>query len=128
MPHIRQTLGRRGEDFVVAELRRTGYTILARNWHRGKHGELDIVARHGNEQHNPIVFIEVRTRQGPVNTAIEQALASVDTHKRTQLLRLAEAFLAEHNLEHIEWRITIAAVGYDRGTFTLEVIKDAIEW
>ncbi|MBN1563440.1 MAG: YraN family protein [Anaerolineae bacterium] len=126
MPHLRQTLGQRGEDFVAAELRRTGYTILARNWRHGKHGELDIVARYG--QGGVIVFVEVRTRRGPVDVAVEQAFASVNARKRAQLLRLADAFLAAHDLHQVDWRITIAAVGYEHGTFTLEVCKDAIAW
>jgi putative endonuclease len=128
MPHARQTLGQRGEDFVAAELRRTGYTILARNWRHGAHGELDIVARYGESPDEQIVFVEVRTRRGPTHAAIEVALASVDERKRAQLLRLAEAFLDAHDLDRVEWRITLAAVGYDRGRFTLEVIKDAVEW
>ncbi len=128
MPHFRQTLGQRGEEYVAAELLRTGYTILARNWHHGKLGELDIVAQYGDKQDGQIVFVEVRTRQGPSSIAAEQALASVNTRKRAQLLRLAEAFLTEHNLHQIEWRITLAAVGYERGSFTLEIIKDAVEW
>lgn len=128
MPHARQTLGQRGEDFVAAELRRIGYTILARNWRHGAHGELDIVARYGESPNEQIVFVEVRTRRGPTDAAIEAAIASVDERKRAQLLRLAEAFLDTHDLDRVEWRITLAAVGYDRGRFTLEVIKDAVEW
>jgi putative endonuclease len=126
MPHARQTLGQRGEDFVAAELQRTGYTILARNWRYGPHGELDIVAQH--DQDGAIVFVEVRTRRGTAQVATEQALASVDSRKRAQLLRMAEAFLVEHELEQVTWRITIAAVGYHRGMFALEVIKDAVDW
>lgn len=124
MPHARQTLGQRGEAFVASQLCNAGYTILAHNWHHGRHGELDIVARHGDE----IVFVEVRTRQGPARAAVEWALASVDANKQTQLLSLAQAFLDEHDLTDREWRITIAAVGYEDEAFTLEIVKDAVEW
>ena len=49
--------GLRGEELAAAHLRALGWTILERNVSfRG--GELDIVARDGNE----LVVVEVRTR------------------------------------------------------------------
>ncbi len=87
----RQTLGQRGEQFVTGWLRREGYTILARNWRSGASGEMDIVA----QQADTVVFVEVRTRRGPLEAAIAAALESVTAAKRARLLRLAQAFLAE---------------------------------
>lgn len=124
MPDPRQTLGQQGEDFVADRLQETGYTIRDRNWRHSTYGEIDIVAQHGAL----IVFIEVRTRRGPAQRALDQALASIDAAKQARLIRLAQAYLATHDLTETEWHITLAAVGYDRGLFSLEVVKDAIEW
>lgn len=120
----RRDLGQRGEAFVAAHLARTGYTILDRNWRLAALGELDIVARQGDE----IVFVEVRTRRGPLQTAIEQALESAGPRKRARLARLAEAYLAANNLDDQAWRVDVAAVGCESGTFALEIIRYALDW
>jgi putative endonuclease len=124
MSDPRASLGQRGETFVANHLTRAGYTLLARNWRHGKDGEIDIVARRSDE----MVFVEVRTRRGPPPIAVDAALASVNARKQTRLLRLVQAFLAAHNLESVAWRIDVAAVGYENGAFTLEIIHDAVEW
>jgi putative endonuclease len=124
MSDPRPSLGQRGETFVAQYLARAGYTLLARNWRHGKSGEIDLIARH----HDEIVFIEVRTRRGAASFAVDAALASVDARKQAQLLRLAQAFLTTHNLDDVPWRIDVAAVGYENGAFTLEIVRDAVEW
>jgi putative endonuclease len=124
MPQSRQHLGQRGETLAASRLARAGYTILARNWRHGTLGELDIVARRGAE----IVFVEVRTRRGPLDTAVEWALASVDGRKRARLVRLAEAYLEAHGLLEVAWRIDVVAVACQGSSFVMEVITDAIEW
>jgi len=55
----RQTLGKLGEDLACAELERRGYAITDRRY-RTRFGEIDIVARYGEE----IAFIEVKARVG----------------------------------------------------------------
>ncbi|MEW6580684.1 MAG: YraN family protein, partial [Chloroflexota bacterium] len=49
MSDPRRSVGQRGERAVAARLRRAGYTLLARNWRHRELGELDLVARHGDE-------------------------------------------------------------------------------
>jgi len=120
----RHILGVRGERAVLARLRRDGYSILARNWRHPQLGELDIVARQGNE----IVFVEVRTRQGERRRALDHALTSVDEHKQTRLIALAQAFLAAHGLENSPWRIDVAAVACAGSTITVAILPDAVEW
>jgi putative endonuclease len=124
MSQPRQSLGQRGEALVADHLSRAGYTILARNWRFGAQGELDIVARRGTE----LAFVEVRTRRGPLNEAVEWALASVDDRKRARLVRLAEAYLDEHGLEGAAWRIDVVAVACQGNSLVMEVITDAVEW
>jgi putative endonuclease len=117
MPDPRQTLGKHGETWVVSRLLHDGYTILDRNW-RCSLGELDIIARRDDQ----IVFVEVRTRRGPLDEAIAWALDSVTEHKQARLIQLAEAYLAAHEYDSIVWRIDIAAVALDRGQLTLEML------
>jgi putative endonuclease len=126
MPDPRQTLGQRGETFVAGCLRRAGYTILARNW-RTASGEIDIIARQPGAPPT-VVFVEVRARRGPLRTAIEAALESVDARKQARLSVLAEEYLGAHQLDDIAWRIDVAAVAYDNGRFALEVIHHAADW
>ena len=124
MPDPRQTLGQRGENLVADRLQRAGYAILVRNWRHGTAGELDIVARRASE----IVFVEVRTRRGPLDAAVDWALESVDANKQARLIRLSEAYLAAHELENLAWRIVVVAVAFQGKTFAMEVIKNAAEW
>ncbi len=120
----RRSLGQRGEAFAASHFVRAGYTLLDCNWRLPSLGELDIIAQQGEE----IVFVEVRTRRGPLNAAIEQALESVGPRKRARLAQLAQAYLAAHDLEDRSWRVDVAAVGCDSGTFALEIIQHALDW
>lgn len=120
MANSRRSLGQRAEDLVAERLREAGYTILDRNWRHGQHGELDLVARHGAT----VVFVEVRARRG----SLQEALDSVRTGKRARLIRLAQAYLAAHDLQANPWRITVVAVAYQGDTVAVEIIKDAVEW
>jgi putative endonuclease len=51
--------GRRCEELSVAWLAGRGFRILARNF-RTRRGEIDIIARHGDE----LVFVEVKAKRG----------------------------------------------------------------
>ncbi|HEX3053515.1 MAG TPA: YraN family protein [Aggregatilineaceae bacterium] len=123
MTDHRRTLGQQGEDWVAASFSRAGYTILARNW-RDPLGELDLVVRGPDE----IVFVEVRTRRGPLPDAIAAALDSITPRKKARLIALAEAFRIAHQLDDLAWRVDVAAVSCDHRTFSMEVIHDAVDW
>ena len=59
----RQALGARGEDLAVAELRRQGMEVLARNW-RCRLGEIDVIASEVVGGRRTVVFCEVKCRSG----------------------------------------------------------------
>ena len=124
MSETTQDVGQRGEAFAATHLEQAGYRIEAKNWRQTGLGEIDIVARDGNE----IVFVEVRTRRGPLRAAIEQAVASVDAQKQARLLQLAQAYLAAHDLAETPWRIDVVAVSYADNRFAVQVIRDAATW
>ncbi|MBN1485326.1 MAG: YraN family protein [Chloroflexia bacterium] len=102
----RRSLGHFGEVVAEGHLRRSGYTIVARNW-RCREGEIDLVAREGGDW----VFVEVRTRRGKSCGTPEE---SITPAKQRRLLRLGQAFLWEQGLMDVSWRIDIVAVEVDR--------------
>jgi putative endonuclease len=85
---LRHHLGRIGEDLALAHLERLGYTLVARN-HRTRHGELDLVVFDGTA----LVFVEVKTRRA--SGSGRGPWEALHERKRTQVRRMAAAFLAE---------------------------------
>ena len=77
--------GRKAEDLAAAFLQAKGLTIVERNF-RAKVGEIDIVAKDGDE----IAFIEVRAR---ASRGFGGAAASVGGAKRRKLIRAAALWL-----------------------------------
>lgn len=123
MTDRRQHFGQRAEEIVADRLRRAGYTIRHRNW-RHPLGELDIIAESAGE----IVFVEVRARHGPLADARALALESVNDRKQSRLQELAQAYLDEHDLDRVVWRIDVAAVAVDGAEVSVEIIRDAMAW
>jgi putative endonuclease len=81
--------GLAGEDAAFFELRRKGYTVVARRWSAGNlPGDLDLIAWHGSI----LCFVEVKTRTAHDMSPAESA---VDRHKQHVLRRLARAYLRQ---------------------------------
>ena len=84
-PHSR-SLGRRAEDLTHRYLQRQGYRVVARNFTpRGGHGELDLIAWHGDR----LVVVEVKSRQSDDFGSPDRAL---NEDKRRTLFRVAREF------------------------------------
>jgi putative endonuclease len=83
---VKDAVGRFGEQLAVAHLEATGAVVLARNW-RCRDGELDIVARDGDE----LVFVEVKTRS---SAAFGGPAEAVDRVKAARIRRLALQWIA----------------------------------
>ena len=101
MTDIRQALGRWGEDLAAAYLQQHGMIILERNF-RGKRGEVDIIARDGND----LVFVEVKTRS---SCAFGTPQEAVDRRKQQQIIHLAEIYLQRHP-SRLQPRFDVVAV------------------
>ncbi len=89
---VKDAVGRFGEEQAARHLTAAGLTVLARNWRPGRipggpRGELDIIARDGEE----IVIVEVKTRSG---TRFGSPAEAVTADKVRRLRRLAAAWLA----------------------------------
>ncbi len=94
--------GRHGEDLAVQALEAHGYVVIDRNW-RCTAGEIDLVARDGQTW----VFVEVKSRQGEDFGAPEEAVTAA---KQGRLLQASLAYLAEHGLGDVQWRIDVVAL------------------
>ncbi|HIC89501.1 MAG TPA: YraN family protein [Anaerolineae bacterium] len=120
MSDPRRGLGQRGEELAVQALKRQGYEIMARNW-RCAVGEIDVVARHGDE----LVIVEVRTRRGYRFGMPEDSITST---KQAKLVELGYTYVGETGWEG-PWRIDVVAVQMDqRGHLErITVLPNAIE-
>lgn len=113
-------LGRQGEVMAVQALRAHGYEIIDQNW-RCQVGEVDVVARQGVEW----VFVEVKMRQGTGFGRPEEAITEV---KRSRLLQIGAAYLAEHDCVDAVWRIDVVAIelGQSGKVRRLAIYRDAV--
>ncbi|MDE2491807.1 MAG: YraN family protein [Elusimicrobia bacterium] len=110
----RAETGRKAEERAASFLEAKGMTIVERNF-RAKTGEIDLVARDGDE----MVFVEVRSR---ASRDFGGAAASVDAGKRRRLVRAARVWLAARGWDGA-CRFDVVAV--DGGT--LEHLPAAFE-
>lgn len=94
--------GHSAEALAENWLRQKGYRILERNLRIG-HGELDLVA----QDHHTLVFVEVKGRRTERFGGVPYA---VTPHKQRQLIKLALAYLAQHNLSAISCRFDVILV------------------
>lgn len=102
----RQMLGRLGEEVAARYLERLGLVVVGRNV-RMSGGEIDLVARHGDE----LVFVEVKTRIGDGSTAPDEVIGEA---KLRRLERLAHAYVEQHTDPEHPWRIDVVVIVLSR--------------
>jgi putative endonuclease len=121
MSGLKKELGQAGENLAVEHLQQRGYTIVARNW-RCKQGEIDIIAGLGET----LIFVEVRTRR---SEDTEASFASITPQKAARMSKLAYAYVDEHKLIALNWRIDVIAIAIPyRGTPVIDHVEDALQW
>ncbi len=91
MPKNKRKFGDIGEDIACEHLASIGFEIIDRNYFYG-HGEIDIIARDGDQ----LVFVEVKTRKSLEYGQPEDAITK---GKIRQIRKIAEAYLYEHNIK-----------------------------
>ena len=119
MTQDRLSLGKKGEELALAQLKALKYRILERNF-KCRLGEIDIIAR----DKNTLVFIEVKTRAtkdfgGPA--------AAVNERKQRQLSKVALTYLNQKNLHHVPARFDVVAIELIPPSPRIEVIRNAFE-
>lgn len=110
-------LGRRGEQAAEKFLTERGMHLIERNWHNGKHGEVDLILADGQQT----VFVEVKTR----STA--NCFEVVDRHKVNQVSNLAIAWLAAQPVWR-DYRIDVVLVTIDELTAAAGEGSATIRW
>jgi putative endonuclease len=119
-----KSLGQLGEQLAAEHYKRSGFTILEKNFifPKGKQmGELDLVCLKGKE----IVFVEVKYRSsGRFGGPFE----AVDMGKQRRLVRTAKLYLSLHpEYQNYEVRIDVAAVDIDNKQTPVIILANAIE-
>ena len=114
-------IGDYGELTAARYLKQHGYELLETNWLCDR-GELDIVAQHNHI----LVFVEVKTRRG---SQTADAFASVSAAKRERLIASAYAYLEQHHLDDVQWRVDVIAIAVPHsGQPIIAHVEDALDW
>jgi putative endonuclease len=117
--------GLRGEREAIFELRKMGYTIVARRWKSTKlRGDIDLIGWEGNH----LCFIEVKTRS---ERGAVPAMFAVDADKQQMLHKMARAYLRnfpERQRRDIPVRFDVASVYLEPSGIGFEVLKGAFGW
>ena len=114
---VRMARAQWAEDLVARFYERSGYEIIARNWHC-REGELDIVATSHSDTGLTIVVIEVKAR---ATNNFGTPFESVTLAKQKKLRITTTKFLAANPQLHGEIKFDVAAV---LGT-KIEVLQNA---
>ena len=119
MTQERLSLGKKGEELAIGQLKVLKYKILERNF-KCSLGEIDIIAR----DKSTLVFVEVKTRAtrdfgGPA--------AAVDWRKQRQLSKVALTYLNKKKLSNVPARFDVVAVELIPPSPRIEVIPNAFE-
>ena len=101
----RRETGILGERLAGEFLRERGYTIIENNY-RCPEGEVDIVARHGDD----LVFVEVRTKRSRRFGTPEE---SITPAKQEKLRTVAARYREAHEDLPESWRIDVVAIELD---------------
>lgn len=105
--------GERGEQAAARYLRQRGYKILTRRF-RGKHGEIDLVARDGAV----LAFVKVKTRG---SDRFGAAADAVGRDKQRHLASCAREYLHLLGNSRIPVRFDVVEVYMDEAGTTSEV-------
>lgn len=111
--------GDEAEESAVELLINKGYAIIKRNFHYGKVGEIDIVAKDGNI----LVFVEVKSRN---TNEYGSPLESVTPKKQKILRRVADGYYYINKLNDVESRFDIIAIDYSVKPPAIEHLVNAI--
>ncbi len=123
-PHL--ALGLRGEREALFELRRRGYTVVARRWTSSKmRGDIDLVGWDGEW----LCFVEVKARSE--RSSATPAETAVDREKQHMLRRMAQAYLRsfpEERRRQIPARFDVLTVYGDGPARKFELFRGAFGW
>ena len=106
--------GELGEKIAARYLREKGYDILATDYHTGKYGEIDIIAKKDGR----LFFIEVRTKTSNLFGTAEE---SVTFKKQEKLRRAVKYFLLSNKINSDKYQIDFIAIYLNKLTRTATI-------
>ncbi|MCR5695157.1 MAG: YraN family protein [Clostridia bacterium] len=115
--------GRAGEDACAKEYEKRGCSVIARNWRKGKIGEIDLIVL--DESGRTLCFCEVKTRK---SSRFAQAGAAVDYRKRMKYRLLADLFLRERPefaCRYVRFDVAEVYYGTDPAKLRVELAEGA---
>ncbi|MCB2203250.1 YraN family protein [bacterium] len=104
----KQKLAREGEEAAAEYLRGLDWHIIEKNFHYGKAGEIDIIARDGEWT----VFVEVKSRRSVSYGPPEY---SITPSKQRQLMRIARGWMYLQGAGELLCRFDVIIVEYSIG-------------
>jgi len=110
--------GARGEEIAAGFLAARGYRIVERNFRHRRTGEIDIVARDGED----LVFCEVKMR---TNDAFGPPEYAVTWSKQETIRRVASAYLAIHGITGRSCRFDVVTIVEGGGPPAITLFKNA---
>ena len=117
-PDNTRAKGATAEDLAADFLTAKGMNIIKRNFHFGREGEIDIIARDGNI----LVFVEVKSRRTSDFGTPEDGVTFA---KRKFLRRAAEGYLYVNRLTDRECRFDFVGVDYTKNPAEVRHIVNA---
>ena len=96
---------------------RRGYELVERNY-RTRHGELDLILRHGNT----LVFVEVKLRRG---VGFGDPLEAITPRKQATIRSLAKQYLSEKEPDFDALRFDAVGILLGEGNPQVVHVEDA---
>lgn len=110
--------GYQGEDIAANYLKRKGYQIVRKNFHFGRYGEIDLIAK----KKEVIVFIEVKLRH---SNKFGDPAYSVGYTKQAHLRRAAEGYIYVNKIRDTEFRFDVITIEMEHGLAKINHIENA---
>ena len=111
-------LGVMGEEIAQNYLEKKKFRIVKKGF-RLYRGEIDLIAH----DKKTLVFVEVKTRSPGALGLPEE---SVNKRKQGQIRKIAEGYLALHDLDRVECRFDVISIIFDeKGDYSLKHYEDA---
>ena len=109
-------LGQSAERHAVHYLENLSFSIITRNYHAGRLGEIDIIA----EKNRTLHFVEVKARQYSLRSAAQ----AVSPTKLRKLVLSSQHFLRHSRYQDSEWQIDLLCILQKQSVRTFLLIEN----
>ena len=119
MTKNRREEGKHSEQIAENLLIQKNHSIINKNWHSGKYGEIDLITKDNST--GDLVFVEVKSR----TTSLSDAKELINRRKQLQLYKLAKSYLYLKGKEDCSCRFDVIAIKIGKDKSLIEHIKNA---